>query len=148
MKRAKNTQGISTEIINTSPLSLLGNKVSDNLFFTLAHTPLHLQSIEKNWYKTIVCLSWHDFRVKNYTLTEAWLTVRNNQQWVENVVNILNNNADSVVLVSQIAKKFFDRQTALDDYRSRIFCLLDKKSGITNKLTKWKGKIKNISVRI
>lgn len=151
--RDKNPQWIRRiEDIQATNLSLIGNEMSDNLFFTLAHTPIDMNGsrIEKNGRKIIVCMSEHDFIIKKnkleYQLDKSGLLVRDDADGIQNTENILYNNPASVVLVSQIAKKYFDKQIQLEQYKSRIFCILQGKSGITNKLsTPWK-KIKKVKV--
>lgn len=139
---------IDSSGLNTSKLHLIGNQVSDALFYFLTHTPLPLAGIQETGKKIIVCLSGHDFRVKEYQLNASGLKVRNNRDGVKNVQSILEQNPEAVALVSQLAKRYLDKESALDFYRSRIFCLVQWKWWITNKIPWWKKyKIKNVGIR-
>lgn len=110
--------------LNTNKLHLIGNQVSDALFYSLTHTPLPLNGIQETGKKIIVCLSGHDFRIKQYQLDASGLKVRNNKDGVKNVQSILEQNPEAVALVSQIAKKYLDKESVLESYKSRIFCLV------------------------
>lgn len=121
--------------VETSKLVLVWNKMRDNLFFALAHTPLQLhQIIEKSCSKIIICCSWHSFQVLWRKLTDSGLVIRNNLLWVNNALILLQENPEAVLLVSQIAKKYLDKQSLIQEYKSRIFCLIHQKQWITNHL--------------
>lgn len=138
---------ISKARIEAPSVRLLGNKMSDKLFYTLTHTPLPLSHMDETGSKIIVCMSGHTFQVKEYYLSKSGLIARATSDSVFNVQSILDNNPEAVVLVSQKAKKFFDKETALQYYKSRIFCLLKRKEGIINKpVGSFKGVIKPVSV--
>ena len=92
--------------------------MSDNLFYTLAHTPLDLQGIEKSGHKILVCLSNHEFSIKEHHFRRSGLVVRDDEDGVNNIQSILDKNPEAVALVSQIAKKYFDKETALAEYKA------------------------------
>lgn len=126
-------------------VTIIGNKVLDNLFYTFSYTPLSLQNIHRSWKKIIVCLSSHDFTInKRYFLKSSWIVARTNQESSQNIKQILDTYPTSVVLVSQRTKKFLDKETLLDTYTQRIFCLMQWKKGITNKLYKNWAKINKV----
>lgn len=148
MKNHKEKWWVSNKILsNGSNLRLIGNKVSDNLFYTLAHTPLDLNGIKKSGYKILVCLSNHEFSIKDRYFKRSGLVVRDDENGINNVKSILDKNPEAIAIVSQKAKKHFDRETALKDYKSRIFCMLSKGKWITNKLPSYKGKIRTIYIQ-
>lgn len=121
--------------------------MSDNLFYTLAHTPLDLQGIEKSGHKILVCLSNHEFSIKEHHFRRSGLVVRDDEDGVNNIQSILDKNPEAVALVSQIAKKYFDKETALAEYKSRIFCMLCKGKGITIKLPTCKGNVRPVYIK-
>lgn len=132
--------------LKTPDLRLIGNRMSDDLFYVLTHTPLHIQWIEKSGYKIIVCMSGHNFVVKGKHLTVSGLVARDDKDGLNNIQAILDNNPEAIALVSQIAKRYFDKETVLQNYKSRIFCLLQRKQGITNKISSHIWKIKQVYI--
>lgn len=139
-------QQINHKNIRVANLDLTTNEIDDTTFFNFAHTPLVLWNIHNSWKKLIACLSNHAFTIKKsnvkYALQPSWLTARADEISQKNIKAILDSYDNLVVLVSQIWKKYFDRETYLDLYKPRIFCMLPWKEGITNKFpTWWKSKI-------
>lgn len=142
------TQEVKHCELKTPKLHLVGNQVSDNLFYSLTHTPLPIQWIKETGYKIIVCLSGHDFKINESRLEGSGLTIRKNNVWVKNIKSILDQNSEAIALVSQIAKKYLDEESDLQNYKSRIFCLTQRKKWITNKLSsKNKKTIKRVSIK-
>ena len=148
MENYKENFWVSNKVLSYgSYLCLIGNKMSDNLFYTLAHTPLNLQGIERSGHKILVCLSNHEFSIKEHQFRRSGLVVRDDEDGINNVKSILDKNPEAVALVSQVAKKYFDKETALVEYKSRIFCMLCKGKGITNKLPNYKGKVRPVYIK-
>jgi hypothetical protein len=83
MREEINEQWISRHKVRMRQnLRLIGNKMSDNLFYTLTHTPLCIQWIEKSGYKIVVCMSGHDFAVKGKKLKVSGLVARDDERWL------------------------------------------------------------------
>ena len=138
---------ITKESICAKDITMIWNKMKDSTFYQIAHTPLALWSIHKSWEKIVLCFSSHDYVVKWYRLKASWIIVRNNLASAENIAKILHAHNNTIALVSQISKKYLDKETRFQDYKSKIFCLISGKLWITNKFTNRKWAIQYIKMK-
>ena len=138
--------------VNNLPLDRIGviaNCMSNDLFYTFAHTPLALSDMGDIKDILLICLSDHSFSIEGGgpKLFKSWLITRADTISTQNIVEILDQHPYSVTLVSQLCKRYFDQETMTKNYKARIFSLLPGKKWITNKLP-WshKGNIYGVHI--